>query len=104
MFLTKVAINIRYSCNQCEQQFIDKHSLKSHVASIHEEVKFNCNECDQQFIKNQMFLTKVAIMLEYFILDELNLPQCLYFCLRVVSHPQNRAIRTSVFPCMFWEN
>ena len=34
---------IKYSCNQCDQQFTRQESLKTHNQSVHEKIKYSCN-------------------------------------------------------------
>ena len=39
---------VKYTCNQCDQQFTQNTSLTKHIKSIHEDVKYPCNQCDYQ--------------------------------------------------------
>ena len=41
----------RFNCDQCQSKFTEKHSLITHIQSIHEGVKYACNQCDYQATK-----------------------------------------------------
>ena len=37
---------IKFKCNECDNQFTQKGNLKTHQDSLHKEIKFKCNECN----------------------------------------------------------
>ena len=40
---------VRYTCNQCRQQFQQQHSLTAHVQSVHKGLKYVYNKCGKHF-------------------------------------------------------
>ena len=38
----------RLVCDQCERQFSDHKTIRTHIESIHEGVKYPCNQCNYQ--------------------------------------------------------
>ena len=46
--LATVHKGVKYACNQCDQQFTQRGSLKTHIQSVHEGVKYPCNQCTYQ--------------------------------------------------------
>ena len=38
-----------FDCEECEQKFTQKASLKKHIDSIHKKTKHSCDICDQTF-------------------------------------------------------
>ena len=37
-----------YPCSQCDYVGSQKHYLKTHVQSVHEDIKYPCSKCDYQ--------------------------------------------------------
>ena len=41
---------VKYACNQCDHQFTQQSSLKTHIQSVHEGIKYACKRCNYQAI------------------------------------------------------
>ena len=48
---------VKFACNQCEQHFTTKNSLKTHIKSIHIGIKYGCDHCDNVFTQKAHLIT-----------------------------------------------
>ena len=54
--------DMKYACNQCENQFTSLGYLNVHIKAKHEGIKYDCRECDQKFSsQNNLYVHNQSI-------------------------------------------
>merc|ERR1712150_148157 len=53
--------NLKYKCNRCEFRYKTKQGLRKHIDSFHLGLRYACSQCDQQFTEDSTLRNHIKL-------------------------------------------